>query len=93
MQYASELTEGSMAAILGLEEAALAEVCREAGTEISNINTADQIVISGERQAVERTMELATEKGARRTVPLVVAGAFSLPTDGARPGGFDQDRR
>ena len=76
MQYASELTEGSMAAILGLEEAALAEVCREAGTEISNINTADQIVISGERQAVERTMELATEKGARRTVPLVVAGAF-----------------
>ena len=76
MQYASELTEGSMAAILGLEETALAEVCREAGTEISNINTADQIVISGERQAVERTMELATEKGARRTVPLVVAGAF-----------------
>ena len=76
MQYASELTEGGMAAILGLEEAALAEVCREAGTEISNINTADQIVISGERQAVERTMELATEKGARRTVPLVVAGAF-----------------
>ena len=38
MQYASELTEGGMAAILGLEEAALAEVCREAGTEISNIN-------------------------------------------------------
>ena len=76
MQYASELTEGTMAAILGMEEAALAEVCQEAGAEISNINTADQIVVSGERQAVERAMELATEKGARRTVPLPVAGAF-----------------
>ena len=76
MQYASELTEGTMAAILGMEEAVLAEVCREAGAEISNINTADQIVVSGERQAVERAMELATERGARRTVPLVVAGAF-----------------
>lgn len=76
MQYASELTEGGMAAILGMEEAMLAEVCREAGTEMSNINAADQIVISGERQAVERTMELASERGARRTVPLPVAGAF-----------------
>ena len=76
MQYASELAEGGMAAVIGLEEAALAEACREGGTEISNINTADQIVISGEKQAVERTMELATEKGARRVVPLVVAGAF-----------------
>ena len=76
MQYASELTEGGMAAVIGLDEAVLAEACREGGTEMSNINTADQIVISGEKQAVERTMELATEKGARRVVPLVVAGAF-----------------
>lgn len=76
MQYAAELTEGGMAAILGMAATALEEVCRETGTEISNVNTDDQIVISGEKSAVETAMLLATERGARRTVPLVVAGAF-----------------
>jgi [acyl-carrier-protein] S-malonyltransferase len=76
MQYAADLKEGGMAAIMGMDSAALEEVCRETGTEISNVNTADQTVISGEKAAVEKAMELATERGARRTVPLVVAGAF-----------------
>ncbi|MBI2855234.1 MAG: ACP S-malonyltransferase [Chloroflexi bacterium] len=76
MQYASELAEGGMAAILGMEETALEEVCQETGTQISNVNTADQIVISGERQAVEKAMELASARGARRTVRLAVGGAF-----------------
>lgn len=76
MQYAADLTEGGMAAILGMTDTALEEVCRETGTEISNVNTDDQTVISGEKAAVETAMLLATERGARRTVPLVVAGAF-----------------
>lgn len=76
MQYASELADGGMAAILGMEEATLNDICVETGTEISNVNTADQIVISGERQAVEKAMEIASEKGARRTVQLPVGGAF-----------------
>ena len=76
MQYAADLKEGGMAAIMGMDDAALEEVCRETNTEISNVNTPDQTVISGEKVAVEKAMELATERGARRTVPLVVAGAF-----------------
>ena len=76
MQYAAELREGGMAAILGMDDAVLEEVCRETDTQISNINAPDQIVISGERQAVEKAMELASARGARRTVALAVAGAF-----------------
>ena len=76
MQYAAEMSEGAMAAILSMEDAALEEICRETDTEISNMNTPDQTVISGARAGVERAMELANERGARRTVPLPVAGAF-----------------
>lgn len=76
MQHAADLTKGSMAAIIGMDDAALEEVCRETGTEISNLNTPDQTVISGESAAVARAMELATARGARRAVPLAVAGAF-----------------
>ena len=76
MQYAAELSEGGMAAIIGMEDAALEEICRETNTEISNMNTPDQTVISGDIAAVEKAMELANARGARRTVPLAVAGAF-----------------
>ena len=76
MQYAADMSEGGMAAVLGMEDAALEEICRETDTEISNMNTPDQTVISGARAAVERAMELANERGARRTVALPVAGAF-----------------
>jgi len=76
MQYAAELRDGGMAAILSLDHDVLESVCLQTDTEISNINAPDQIVISGERQSVEKAMELATEKGARRTVALAVAGAF-----------------
>ena len=76
MQYAADLREGGMAAIMGMENAALEEICRETNTEISNINTQDQTVISGDKADVDRAMELANARGARRTVSLVVAGAF-----------------
>ncbi|MDE2860355.1 MAG: ACP S-malonyltransferase [Chloroflexota bacterium] len=76
MQSAADMSDGGMAAILGMEDADLADICRETDTEISNMNTPDQTVISGARAAVERAMELANERGARRTVALPVAGAF-----------------
>ena len=76
MQSAADMSDGGMAAILGMEDADLADICRESDTEISNMNTPDQTVISGARAAVERAMELANERGARRTVALPVAGAF-----------------
>jgi [acyl-carrier-protein] S-malonyltransferase len=76
MQQASVDRPGSMAAILGLDELALAQVCAETGVELANINSDNQIVISGDRIAVARAMDLASARGARKTVPLPVSGAF-----------------
>ncbi|MFB3091897.1 MAG: dihydroxy-acid dehydratase, partial [Dehalococcoidia bacterium] len=52
------------------------EVCQETGVEIANVNSDDQIVISGDRIALARAMDLASARGARKTIPLAVAGAF-----------------
>lgn len=76
MQMAAERQEGGMAAIIGLDENTLQEVCRETGTQIANINTRDQVVISGNRIALERAMDSASRRGARKTIQLAVAGAF-----------------
>ncbi len=76
MQQASVNRPGSMAAILGLDEIALVQVCAETGVELANINTDNQIVISGDKIAVARAMDLAAARGARKTVPLPVSGAF-----------------
>lgn len=76
MHEASLHRDGTMAAIIGLEEDVLEEVCRETGAEIANVNSAEQTVISGERQAVGRAMDLATARGAKRAILLQVGGAF-----------------
>ena len=76
MQMAAEHRSGGMAAILGLDEDTLAEICREAGVEIANVNSHDQIVISGDKAALEVAMQSAKAAGARRAIPLAVAGAF-----------------
>ena len=76
MQAAGERNPGTLAAILGLDESALEEVCQEAGAEICNLNSENQIVIGGGRDAVSRAMDLAKARGARRVLPLKVSGAF-----------------
>ncbi|MCH7606558.1 MAG: ACP S-malonyltransferase [Chloroflexi bacterium] len=76
MRQASIDRPGSMAAILGLEELALVQICSETGVELANINADDQIVISGDKIAVARALDLASARGARKTVPLAVSGAF-----------------
>lgn len=76
MQSAGERNPGTLAAILGLDESALEEVCQETGAEICNLNSESQIVIGGEREAVSRAMDLAKARGARRVMPLNVSGAF-----------------
>jgi [acyl-carrier-protein] S-malonyltransferase len=76
MQEACEATEGAMAAVIGLDEAATRAVCIEAGAELANLNCPGQIVISGEMGAVNKACELAKEKGAKRALPLTVAGAY-----------------
>jgi [acyl-carrier-protein] S-malonyltransferase len=76
MLHASLNRPGSMAAILGLDEIALAQICAETGVELANINTDNQIVISGDRMAVAQAVDLSTARGARKAVPLPVSGAF-----------------
>jgi [acyl-carrier-protein] S-malonyltransferase len=76
MQKAGEIKPGGMAAVIGLDEAALKEICRESGAEIANFNCSAQIVISGSKEALARAMELAKARDARRVILLQVSGAF-----------------
>lgn len=76
MQFACDKRPGGMAAIVGVDEQTVEEVCRESGTYISNINTAQQIIISGDHMRLARAIDLAAARGAKRAIPLVVDGAF-----------------
>jgi [acyl-carrier-protein] S-malonyltransferase len=86
MQEACEATCGGMAAIIGLDETATKEVCAQAGVALANLNCPGQLVISGEAEKVRAACELATAKGARKALPLQVAGAYHSPLmAGAQP--------
>ncbi len=86
MQEACEATQGGMAAIIGLDEAATREVCAQAGVELANLNCPGQIVISGAADKMNAACELAKAKGAKRALPLNVAGAYhSALMAGAQP--------
>jgi len=76
MQEACELTNGAMASVIGFDEAELEEVCKEAGVDIANLNCPGQIVISGEKTNIANAIEIAKSRGAKRAIPLVVAGAY-----------------
>lgn len=79
MDEISQKVNGSMAAILGLTIEEVEELCKnqEIGiVDIANDNCPGQLVISGEIEAVKKVCEMATEKGARRTVDLNVSGPF-----------------
>jgi [acyl-carrier-protein] S-malonyltransferase len=79
MQEACERTKGGMAAIVGLDEAATRAVCEQAGVALANLNCPGQLVISGEAERIAQACELATTAGARRALPLPVAGAYHSP--------------
>ena len=86
MQEACEATQGGMAAIIGLDEAATREVCAQAGVELANLNCPGQIVISGPADKMPAACELAKARGAKRALPLNVAGAYhSALMAGAQP--------
>jgi [acyl-carrier-protein] S-malonyltransferase len=76
MQEACDATNGGMASILGLDDATLAAVCREADVDIANLNCPGQTVISGDKEKIAKAVQLAKAKGAKRAIPLVVAGAY-----------------
>jgi [acyl-carrier-protein] S-malonyltransferase len=86
MQEACEATHGGMAAIIGLDEAPTREVCAQAGVVLANLNCPGQLVISGATEKIEQACELARSRGARKAVPLPVAGAYHSPLmAGAQP--------
>lgn len=80
MQEAVPAGQGAMAALLGFDPAATAEVCREAaqGEVVSpaNLNSPGQLVIAGHKSAVERAVDLAKKRGAKRAVILNVSAPF-----------------
>ena len=75
MDEAGQASPGTMAAIVGLDEATVEEICRECGAEVANYNAATQTVVGGPPQAVERACALAKERGGRG-LPVKVSGAF-----------------
>lgn len=79
MQEACDATHGGMAAIIGLDEAPTREVCTESGVVLANLNCPGQLVISGEAEKISKAVELAKSKGAKRAIPLPVAGAYHSP--------------
>jgi [acyl-carrier-protein] S-malonyltransferase len=78
MQQAVPEGKGAMAAILNLEDAKVIAACAEAGGEVQavNFNSPGQVVIAGEKAAVERAIEACKAKGAKRALPLPVSAPF-----------------
>ena len=84
MQEAVPQGSGAMAAVLGLEDDVIKEGCKEVSKDLdavwsANFNTPGQVVISGAKTAVDRAVELFTNKGARRVVPLAVSAPSHCP--------------
>jgi len=67
---------GAMAAIIGLDPDAVADIAATAGAEVANFNAPGQTTVSGRTESVEQAMALAKERGARRAVRLPVSAAF-----------------
>ena len=79
------MREGGMTALLGASAELATEICAEVGAAgggvvvVANLNGPGQVVISGERSALEAAAALAKEHGVRRAIPLRVSGAFHSP--------------
>ena len=80
MLAAARAHPGSMAAVLGLDDVRVEEICAGlADAWPANYNSPGQLVVSGSRAGLERLREQALAAGARKVVPLVVSGAFHSP--------------
>lgn len=80
MAEAAQETPGAMAAVLGLEDAIIEELCQQIeGVWPANYNCPGQIVVSGENAAVDRLVAEAMARGARKAVKLRVSGGFHSP--------------
>ena len=82
MQQAADSIDGGMAAILGLDDAAIEQACAQVTGGLVrpvNYNCPGQLVIAGERKALDEAVENCKAAGARRALPLAVSGAFHTP--------------
>ncbi|MEX0681857.1 MAG: ACP S-malonyltransferase [Dehalococcoidia bacterium] len=75
MEQAGQALPGTLAAIVGLDQAAVEAICKDSGAEVANYNAPTQTVIGGPADAVERACALAKERGGRG-LPVKVSGAF-----------------
>ena len=76
MQEACDRQKGGMLSVMGLPMDALRKICEETGIEIANLNSPEQTVLSGAVEGIARAEKLASERGAKRSLVLNVAGAF-----------------
>jgi [acyl-carrier-protein] S-malonyltransferase len=94
MQASGQGREGRMAALIGLDDERLPELLQRAATAgivgVANRNSPGQIVISGERPAIEAAVEIAKDLGARRAVELPVSVAAHSPLMAEAASGMDQ---
>ena len=81
MQHACDAQPGIMAAIVGLEDSIVEQICSQVNGVVvaANYNCPGQIVISGAHEPVAKACDLLTQAGARRAIPLAVGGAFHSP--------------
>ena len=81
MQKACEISEGTMAAVLGLENKIVESTCKEINGVVvaANYNCPGQLVVSGEIEPINKACKLMKDKGARRALVLPVGGAFHSP--------------
>ncbi len=76
MEEACIANPGSMAAIIGIDEIVVLDICRVTGVQISNINTPKQIIISGDNNSIAKAIDLAAHLGSKKAIRLKVGGAF-----------------
>ncbi len=82
MQAACELSDSTMAAVLGLDDARIEEICAGIKDDVvvpANYNSPGQLVISGTKTAIDRITPLLQDAGAKRVIVLAVGGAFHSP--------------
>jgi [acyl-carrier-protein] S-malonyltransferase len=76
MQEAADQEAGAMAAIMELEAEKLAEICQVCNVEVANINCAEQVIITGPKEPVQRAVSLSNKAGAKKCVMLNVSGPW-----------------
>ena len=76
MQQACVAEKGGMIAVMGLDQPALEKLAADAGIQVANFNSPVQIILSGSAAGIARADDLAKAAGAKKVIPLPVAGAF-----------------